>query len=442
MIVSCRICGARFEMRDRDPKCPHGPIETPSRGRSSTPIQPPSHQAAPQESRPPETPDSPALYRALLETLDKMSGLPLLDGNRADQMWAAFHEHCGQHFSLTRCDFSKRKINSLRLNGCSFVNCDFSGTQWAFSFLENCTLEGSCFRGISCICVPFINSNCTHCDFSQANIFPFMLHNGNKFDKSNFSGAVLRMSHSVAHEIVDSKVRSTLFSGACSFTGANMNGCVLRIEREPADENNLPRDLLEKKIQEYFSAEQLAVMVVQYELCEPVEKWHAGMKRLALTCACPDKLSDAEMRGVLYEAMELQRTVAACRDPLQKRKLEELIPQLRGRITWKWWEFGKTPKKGKAVDLPYPAIPITRNPQIEVFVNAVVAVEKEKECFMMLSSEEQKRMGADRPVREDLNRTILRRIAAALSLPEPTAGNRGFDAITEFCIKYDTMFLK
>jgi len=173
-----------------------------------------------------------------------------------ESMWGAYAKEIGNSGILKQANFSGLLFNRARFLKHQFLDCDFSRSRWVFSFIENSDCSGSKFCGINTLIPPFVNSDCTNCDFTEAELNNIDLLGKNIFKDANFTNAKLSTSHSFFKN--KKPQRKTKFSGAI------MNGCNLVIKKELADEHNIPEKEIQLLLEQIFSPEQLKVMNIDF----------------------------------------------------------------------------------------------------------------------------------------------------------------------------------
>jgi hypothetical protein len=172
-------------------------------------------------------------------------------------MWKEYSKQATKTVEMKQADFSGLLFKSARFENHNFIDCDFRGSRWIFSFIQKCNCTGSNFSGISTVLYPITNTNCTNCDFTDAEIDYFNPFDGNNYQGANFTNAKLNTSHSA---FKDKKPPSQ-----ANFKNAIMDGCRLTIKQEERPEHNMTKGEIESILDKIFSPSQLAVMHIKYE---------------------------------------------------------------------------------------------------------------------------------------------------------------------------------
>ncbi|MCZ2808354.1 MAG: ankyrin repeat domain-containing protein [Candidatus Bathyarchaeota archaeon] len=214
--------------------------------------------------------DQSLAYRLIIETCQKSQetmnrrlnavGLQgaLAEIQPYESMWREYTERITKPVALMRVSFSGLLFKNVKFKNHDFVECDFSGSRWIFSFIENSNCTGSDFSRISAVLCPFRNTNCTNSDFSNAQIHFFGPSNGNNFRNTNFTNAKLNSSHSFFKE--EKLISRDIFENAV------MNGCSLTIKKENRPQFNITKRKLRSVLEKIFSPDQLAVMHIDYDV--------------------------------------------------------------------------------------------------------------------------------------------------------------------------------
>jgi hypothetical protein len=176
-----------------------------------------------------------------------------------ESLWQEYAARITKQVEFKRVSFSGLLFKRARFKNHNFIECDFSGSRWILSFIEDSNCTGSNFSRIGVAFFPFKNTNCVNCDFSNAQIHFFDPCGGNNFKNTNFTNAKLNSSHSFFED--------KRLSSRSIFENAVMNGCRLIIKKEPpatARYNRTKREL-RSFLEKIFSPDQIAVMHIDYE---------------------------------------------------------------------------------------------------------------------------------------------------------------------------------
>ncbi len=200
---------------------------------------------------------SPFVLKKEGESLDAFAvRKAIAESKPYESMWKKYHKQITKTVELRHADFSGLLFKNARFGNHNFIDCDFSGSRWVFSLIKKGNCAGSNFSGISSVLCPFENTNCTNCDFTDAEISFFDPFESNNYENANFTNAKLNTSHSF---FKDKKPPSQ-----ARFKNAIMDGCRLTIKQEEQPEHNTTKGELKTILNEIFSPSQLAVMHIDY----------------------------------------------------------------------------------------------------------------------------------------------------------------------------------
>ena len=174
-----------------------------------------------------------------------------------ETMWEPYSKKIEKPAVLRNRDFSGLLFNRADFTGFSFIDCDFSQSRWIFAFIRDSDCSGSKFTGINMLLWPFININCTNCDFSNAEIRYFAFFDRGIYTNADFTNAKLHTSHSFFKDKKPPRQKQ--------FKDAKVNGFELIIEEEKLPEHNTTKKEIQSLLEQIFSPEQLAVMHIKYE---------------------------------------------------------------------------------------------------------------------------------------------------------------------------------
>jgi len=187
----------------------------------------------------------------------------LAEADPYSSMWEAYHKQIKKPVELKHANLSGFLFKYAKLYNHNFIDCDFSGSRWINSFIKDGDCTGSNFSEIRTLVWPFVNTNCTHCDFTNAVIryldtssWEQLNFAQNNFESANFTNAKLNISHSF---FKDKKHPSRAM-----FKDAVMNGCRLTITREKDAQHYMTNKEIKSILNNIFSPEQLAVMHIDY----------------------------------------------------------------------------------------------------------------------------------------------------------------------------------
>jgi uncharacterized protein YjbI with pentapeptide repeats len=199
---------------------------------------------------------SPLTYKAgdSLETFALRKAITELDPY--ESMWNKYSKRITKKVELRQADFSGLLFKNARFTNHNFIDCDFRGSRWIFSHMEKCNCTGSDFSGASFLLYPFINTDCTNCNFTDVEISFFSPFEKNNYKNANFTNAKLNTSHSF---FTDKELPSPV-----SFKNTIMNGCELIISKEKLPEHNTSKSKIKSILESIFSPEQQAVMKIRY----------------------------------------------------------------------------------------------------------------------------------------------------------------------------------
>lgn len=191
-----------------------------------------------------------------LVSFEEALGKALEESEPYESMWEEYSKQITKSVELRHKDFSGLLFKSARFGNHNFIDCDFSGSRWFFSLIAESNCAGSNFSGISSLICPFKNTDCTNCNFTDAEINFFDPLESNNYENANFNNAKLNTSHS-------------FFKGKkpppqANFKNAIMNGCRLTIKREERPEHNTTKEELKSILDKIFSPSQLQVMHIDY----------------------------------------------------------------------------------------------------------------------------------------------------------------------------------
>lgn len=173
-----------------------------------------------------------------------------------ESMWKEYSEQLTKPVAIRNANFSGMLFNRAMFKNHDFIECDFSNSLWVFSFIEGSNFTGSNFFGMRTVLFPFKNTNCSYCNFSNANIYFFDPLSRNNFENANFTNAEISSSHSF--------FRDEKLTSRARFYNAKMNGCKLIIRREPQPQHNRTKKELKSLLTEIFSKDQLSAMYIDY----------------------------------------------------------------------------------------------------------------------------------------------------------------------------------
>jgi uncharacterized protein YjbI with pentapeptide repeats len=196
-------------------------------------------------------------FRAIVEICNKSQELldersrkvgprtALSESQSHKSMWDEYAKRFPQPVELRQANFSGLLFAHVWFKRHTFTGCDFSRTRWIFASIRDSNCTGSSFAGITTILDPFINADCTSCDFTGANISFFNPFQTNNFENADFTNAKITTSHSFfGQSKLDSRDR---------FDNAIMNGCVFSIRREKQPQYNKSTGELRSILEKIFS---------------------------------------------------------------------------------------------------------------------------------------------------------------------------------------------
>ena len=175
-----------------------------------------------------------------------------------NSMWEAYSKQIKKPVELRHANLSGLLFKHAEFDNINFIDCDFSGSHWIISSITNGDCTGSNFSDIKTVPWLFFNTNCTNCDFTNAETEWFNLIGQNNFEGANFTNAKLNTSHSF--------FKDTKPPSRAMFKNAVMNGCTLTIKREENWEHNTTKKEIKSLLDNIFSPEQLAVMHIDYDI--------------------------------------------------------------------------------------------------------------------------------------------------------------------------------
>lgn len=215
--------------------------------------------------------DQSIVYRSIIEICQKsqetmnrrikVAGVQALaETEPYESMWREYTERIPQPVELRQKNFSGLLFKNAwhAFKNHHFIECDFNGSRWVFSLIEDGNCAGSNFSRINAVPGLFKNTDCTNCDFSNAQIRLIDPFTGNNFRNANFTNAELNSTHSFFKE--------TKLISRDIFENAVMNGCRLTIKKEKQPRFNRTQRELRLILQTIFSPDQLAVMHVDYDI--------------------------------------------------------------------------------------------------------------------------------------------------------------------------------
>lgn len=174
-----------------------------------------------------------------------------------ESMWNNYFKKIKKPVSLSNADFSGLLFSHAHFTGHRFLDCNFSGSRWVFSVIASGSCAGSNFSGITSVLWPFRNTDCTHCNFTEAEIaFCDLCDKSNNFENADFTNAKLTSSHSF--------FKNQKPPAKTKFKNAVMDGCKLTIKPEDQPEHNTTKAEIQSILEKIFSPEQLSAMQINY----------------------------------------------------------------------------------------------------------------------------------------------------------------------------------